>query len=186
MDWVSRRRAGLRLSNTLGAELYVEALEEALGAATAPRDLHTDRECPSRKRGQQFTTTVHRTPEAPRDHISMTGKSLPSRKRGVAADNIFVERLWRSRKYEEVSLNAMRESLKAKPAWACSASTKRSASTRAWAIARRPAYEAECPADMWTIGKADRIRLPHFRARSEAGRLVLRPHTHRHNPQQQD
>src|SRR5271155_597470 len=88
MDWVSRTVLAWRLSNTLGADFCVEALEEALARYGRPEIFNTDQ-------GSQFTSTLKRHEIA----ISMDGK-------GRCMDNIFVERLWRSLKYEEVYLNA--------------------------------------------------------------------------------
>jgi putative transposase len=93
MDWVSRAVLARRLSNTLGAEFCVEALEEALARHGQPAIFNTD-QC-SQFTSDDFTGTLQ-------DHavtISMDGK-------GRYMDNIFVERLWRSLKYEEVYLNA--------------------------------------------------------------------------------
>ena len=92
MDWHSRYVVAWRLSNTLDADFCVEALQEAL-ARGRPEIFNTDQ-------GSQFTsrefTQVLRDQEV---RISMDGK-------GRYADNIFVERLWRTVKYEEVYLKA--------------------------------------------------------------------------------
>jgi putative transposase len=93
MDWVSRAVLAWRLSNTLGADFCVEALEEALSRYGQPEIFNTDQG--SQFTSDDFTGTL-------RDHgimISMDGK-------GRCMDNIFVERLWRSLKYEEVYLHA--------------------------------------------------------------------------------
>jgi putative transposase len=93
MDWASRAVLAWRLSNTLGAEFCVEALEEALCRYGRPEIFNTDQG--SQFTSDDFTGTL-------KDHgiaISMDGK-------GRCMDNIFVERLWRSLKYEEVYLNA--------------------------------------------------------------------------------
>ena len=93
MDWVSRAVLAWRLSNTLGAEFCVEALEEALTRYGRPEIFNTDQ-------GSQFTSADFTG--TLKNHgitISMDGK-------GRCMDNIFVERLWRSLKYEEVYLNA--------------------------------------------------------------------------------
>ncbi len=93
MDWVSRAVLAWRLSNTLGADFCVEALEEALSRYGRPEIFNTDQ-------GSQFTSDDFTG--MLKDHgitISMDGK-------GRCMDNIFVERLWRSLKYEEVYLNA--------------------------------------------------------------------------------
>ena len=93
MDWVSRAVLAWRLSNTLGAEFCVAALEEALSSYDRPEIFNTDQ-------GSQFTSDDF-TGMLKRHGItiSMDGK-------GRCMDNIFVERLWRSLKYEEVYLNA--------------------------------------------------------------------------------
>ena len=92
MDWYSRRVLSWRLSNTLDTSFCVEALEEALQRHGRPEIFNTDQ-------GSQFTgdafTNVLKEHEI---HISMDGK-------GRALDNVFVERLWRSVKYEDVYLN---------------------------------------------------------------------------------
>jgi putative transposase len=93
MDWVSRAVLAWRLSNTLGAEFCVEALEEALARYRRPEIFNTDQG--SQFTSDDFTGTLKRHGIT----ISMDGK-------GRCMDNIFVERLWRSLKYEEVYLNA--------------------------------------------------------------------------------
>jgi putative transposase len=93
MDWMSRAVLAWRLSTTLGAEFCVEALEEALFRYGRPEIFNTDQ-------GSQFTSNDFTgTLEGHEVTISMDGK-------GRYMDNIFVERLWRSLKYEEVYLNA--------------------------------------------------------------------------------
>ena len=92
MDWVSRYVLAWRLSNLLDASFCIEAVEEALRQGR-PEIFNTDQ-------GSQFTDDGFTG--ALRAHgvaISMDG-------RGRFADNIFVERLWRSLKYEEVYLKA--------------------------------------------------------------------------------
>jgi putative transposase len=93
MDWYSRRVLSWRLSNTLDSSFCVEALEEALSRFGKPAIFNTDQ-------GSQFTAESFTTPLRERGiAISMDGK-------GRCMDNIFVERLWRSLKYEEVYLHA--------------------------------------------------------------------------------
>jgi putative transposase len=90
MDWHSRYVLSWRVSNTLDAEFCVEALEAAL-ARERPEIFNTDQ-------GTQFTSQAFtRLLQASRVAISMDG-------RGRALDNVFIERLWRSVKYEEVYL----------------------------------------------------------------------------------
>jgi putative transposase len=93
MDWFSRRVLAWRLSNTMDAGFCVEALEEALERFGAPEIFNTDQG--SQFTGLAFTATL----EAHGVAISMDG-------RGRWLDNVFVERLWRSLKYEEVYLHA--------------------------------------------------------------------------------
>jgi putative transposase len=92
MDWYSRRVLAWRLSNSLDTAFCVEAVENALARFGQPEIFNTDQ-------GSQFTaedfTQVLR---ARGIKISMDGK-------GRCLDNVFVERLWRSLKYEEVYLN---------------------------------------------------------------------------------
>ena len=93
VDWFSRKVLAWRLSITLSADFCVEALEEALARHGKPEIFNTDQ-------GSQFTSTdftkVLKTAEIA---ISMDGK-------GAWRDNVFVERLWRTIKYEEVYLRA--------------------------------------------------------------------------------
>jgi putative transposase len=93
MDWVSRAVLAWRLSNTLDADFCVEALEEALSRYGRPEIFNTDQG--SQFTCNDFTGTLKRHGVM----ISMDGK-------GRCMDNIFVERLWRSLKYEEVYLHA--------------------------------------------------------------------------------
>jgi putative transposase len=93
MDWVSRAVLAWRLSNTLGADFCVEALKDALSRYGRPEIFNTDQ-------GSQFTSDDFTGTLKDRGiMISMDGK-------GRCMDNIFVERLWRSVKYEEVYLHA--------------------------------------------------------------------------------
>ena len=93
IDWFSRRVLTWRLSITMEAAFCVEALEEALARHGTPEILNTDQ-------GSQFTSEIV-TGVLTRNRvaISMNGK-------GAWRDNVVVERLWRSVKYEEVYLRA--------------------------------------------------------------------------------
>jgi putative transposase len=93
MDWVSRAVLASRVSNTLGADFCVDALEEALARYGRPEIFNTDQG--SQFTSDEFTGILQRHGIT----ISMDGK-------GRCMDNIFVERLWRSLKYEEVYLHA--------------------------------------------------------------------------------
>lgn len=93
MDWYSRKILSWRLSNTLDTPFCIDALEEALERYGHPAIFNSDQ-------GVQYTsknfTDVLKDKQV---RISMDG-------RGAWRDNVFVERLWRSIKYEEVYLNA--------------------------------------------------------------------------------
>ena len=90
MDWFSRYVLSWRLSNTLDAAFCIDALDEALEAG-APEIFNTDQG--SQFTGHDFTGRLDKAEV----RISMDG-------RGRCFDNIFIERLWRSVKYEEVYL----------------------------------------------------------------------------------
>lgn len=93
MDWATRRVLAWRLSNSLDTAFCIEALEEALARFGRPEIFNTDQ-------GSQFTAEAFTQVLLTRGvKISMDGK-------GRCIDNVFVERLWRSIKYEEVYLNA--------------------------------------------------------------------------------
>src|SRR5512132_1256628 len=93
MDWHSRKVLSWRLSNTMDAIFCVEALEEALALYGRPEIFNSDQ-------GAQFTSTAFTgVLEAAGVRISMDGK-------GRCMDNVFVERLWRSLKYEDIYLKA--------------------------------------------------------------------------------
>jgi len=91
MDWYSRYVLAWRLSNSLDVDFCLEALEEALGRGR-PEIFNSDQGV--QFTSQQFTGRLESAAVA----ISMDGK-------GRALDNVFVERLWRSVKYEEVYLH---------------------------------------------------------------------------------
>ena len=92
IDWYSRYVVAWRLSNTLEADFCVEALEDALDRGR-PEIFNTDQgvQCTS----QDFTQLL----QANGIKVSMDG-------RGQYLDNVFIERLWRTVKYEEVYLKA--------------------------------------------------------------------------------
>jgi putative transposase len=93
MDWASRKVLSFRLSNTLDASFCIEALEEALQKYGTPDIFNTDQ-------GSQFTSVEFTTVLLKRDiKISMDGQ-------GRWRDNVFIERLWKTVKYQEVYLKA--------------------------------------------------------------------------------
>ena len=101
MDWYSRKDLAWRLSNTLDAEFCVEALKEAIRYYGMPEIFNTDQG--SQFTGFKFTNTLKDCGMK----ISMDGK-------GRWMDNVFIERLWRSLKYECVYLNNFENGRQAK------------------------------------------------------------------------
>jgi putative transposase len=93
MDWYSRKVLSWRVSNSLDTSFCVDALEEAIYRFGVPDIFNTDQGC--QYTSEDFTGAL----KAQGIGISMDGK-------GAWRDNVFVERLWRSVKYEEVYLNA--------------------------------------------------------------------------------
>jgi putative transposase len=93
MDWATRKVLSWRLSNTLAAEFCIAALEEALARYGRPDIFNTDQ-------GSQFTS--------PRfvEVLTGAGVRVSMDGRGRWRDNVFIERLWRSLKYECVYLHA--------------------------------------------------------------------------------
>jgi putative transposase len=93
VDWFSRRVLSWRVSIDMAADFCVEAVEEALAKHGRPKIFNTDQ-------GSQFTGTPFTGLLLKHEiKISMDGK-------GAWRDNVFVERIWRSVKYEEVYLRA--------------------------------------------------------------------------------
>lgn len=90
MDWFSRYVLSWRLSNTLDTAFCLEALESAL-EINKPEIFNTDQ-------GVQFTSNAHT------NRLRETGVQISMDGRGRAFDNIFIERLWRSVKYENIYL----------------------------------------------------------------------------------
>ena len=93
IDWHSRRVLSWRVSNTLDTSFCVEALEEALQRFGTPEIFNTDQ-------GSQFTS------EAFTDVLKDKGVAISMDGKGRWVDNVFVERLWRSVKYEDLYLRA--------------------------------------------------------------------------------
>lgn len=91
IDWYSRYVLSWRLSNTLDAGFCVDAFQEALSKYDVPEIFNTDQ-------GSQFTSNYFI------DGLVKSGTSISMDGRGRVFDNIFVERLWRSVKYENIYL----------------------------------------------------------------------------------
>lgn len=101
MDWYSRKVLAWRISNTLDTQFCVQALKEAISVYGIPNIFNTDQ-------GSQYTSLIFTN--VLKDHeikISMDGK-------GRWIDNVFIERLWRSLKYECAYLNNFENGWQAK------------------------------------------------------------------------
>jgi len=93
MDWHSRKVLAWRLSNTMTADFCVDALQEALARYGSPGIFNTDQ-------GSQFTSAAFT------DVLKDAGVTLSMDGKGRWMDNVFIEWLWRTIKYEEVYLRA--------------------------------------------------------------------------------
>jgi len=93
MDWFARRILAWRLSNTMEASFCIDAVEEALAKHGCPQIFNTDQ-------GSQFTSADFT------GMLASTGIAISMDGKGAWRDNVFVERLWRTVKYEEVYLHA--------------------------------------------------------------------------------
>jgi putative transposase len=93
MDWHTRKVLAWRLSNTMEAEFCVEALTEAIQRFGVPEIMNTDQ-------GSQFTSFAWT------DLLRGAGVRISMDGKGRYLDNIFIERLWRTLKYECVYLHA--------------------------------------------------------------------------------
>lgn len=93
IDWFTRKVLAWRISNTLEADFCVEALNEAIHRFGSPEIMNTDQ-------GSQFTSFAWT------DRLRRMGVRISMDGKGRFLDNIFVERLWRTLKYECVYLHA--------------------------------------------------------------------------------
>ena len=164
MDWVSRAVLAWRVSNTLGADFCVEALEEALSRYGRPEIFNTDQG--SQFTSDDFTGTLKRHGIM----ISMDGK-------GRCMDNIFVERLWRSLKYEEVYLHAYATVAEAKAgigAWLDFYNIERQHQSLGYRTPRQIYQEG-----LWICGRSalpTGCASPASRASSESGEMLAFAH----------
>jgi len=101
MDWSSRKVLSWRLSNTLDTHFCIEALEEALAKYGIPEIFNTDQ-------GSQFTSFDFT------NVLKENGIKISMDGRGRWMDNVFIERLWRSLKYECVYLKAFENGIQAR------------------------------------------------------------------------
>ena len=100
MDWATRRVLSWRLSNTLDARFCTDALTEALERYGRPEIFNTDQ-------GGQFTSQEFTSV------LNESGVAISVDCRGRCMDNIFIERLWRSLKYEAVYLYELSDGFRA-------------------------------------------------------------------------
>ena len=133
MDWATRRVLAWRLSNTMDARFCIEALNEALAEYGRPEIFNTDQ-------GSQFTSLEFTgVLKGAQIAISMDG-------RGRCLDNVFIERLWRSLKYEAVYLHEMTDGFAAERvigAWIAFHNTERPHS----------ALDGRTPAEAYSTGR---------------------------------
>ena len=93
MDWFTRRILAWRLSNTMEASFCIDAVDEAIAKHGCPQIFNTDQ-------GSQFTSAEFTS------MLINNGISISMDGKGAWRDNVFVERFWRTVKYEEVYLHA--------------------------------------------------------------------------------
>jgi len=156
MDWASRAVLAWRLSNTMDVSFCVSALEEALARFGTPEIFNTDQ-------GSQFTSAVFT------GTLAKAGIKISMDGRGRWMDNVFIERLWRSLKYEAVYLHEMTDGFVAERVigeWIGFYNTERPHSAL---DGRTPAeaYWAGRPVDMWTTQKRALPTCPQPRQQQE-------------------
>jgi putative transposase len=136
LDWHSRKVLAHRVSITMEADFCVEALTEAITRFGAPEIMNTDQ-------GSQFTSAEFT------DELKRHGIAISMDGRGQWRDNVFVERLWKSVKYEEVYLKAYET---------VSAAREQIGRYFAFYNARRPhrAHEGQTPATIY-FGTLDQL-----------------------------
>ena len=93
IDWYTRKVLSLRVSNTLDTVFYLEAVQEAIAHYGTPEIFNTDQ-------GSQFTSAAFT------DLMKVNGIRISMDGKGSWRDNVFIERLWQTIKYEEVYLKA--------------------------------------------------------------------------------
>ena len=137
MDWATRHVLAWRLSNTMDASFCVEALREAMAEYGKPEIFNTDQ-------GSQFTS------QAFTGALDGAGIAISMDGRGRCLDNIFIERLWRSLKYEAVYLHEMTDGFAAERVigdWIAFYNTERPHSALGGATPAE-AYAARRPVEM--------------------------------------
>ena len=173
MDWHSRAVLAWRLSNTLGADFLRRGARGSARSLWSAGDLqHRPEPAPAKAGGSQFTsddfTGVLSRHEVT---ISMDGK-------GRCMDNVFIERLWRSLKYEEVYLHAYGTVAAAKAgigAWLVFYNEERQHQSHGYRTPRQ-VYEAQC---RWICGRSalpTGCASPASRASSKSGEVLAFAH----------
>jgi putative transposase len=164
IDWASRAVLSWRLSNTMEASFCVAALEEALARFGRPEIFNTDQ-------GSQFTSAAFTgTLMAAGIRISMDG-------RGRWMDNVFIERLWRSLKYEDIYLKGYTDGREARAgiaAWIAFYNLQRPHQ----ALANRPPMAVWRAGATGTIGQAVDMTLLVPRSLDNAAALPTYPQPH--------
>lgn len=143
MDWATRHVLAWRLSNTMGAWFCVAALNEAMAKYGEPEIFNSDQ-------GSQFTSFEFA------GVLNDAGVAISMDGRGRCMDNIFIERLWRSLKYEAVYLNEMTDGFVAERVigdWIAFYNTERPHSALDGATPAE-AYAAKRPGDMMDKARA--------------------------------
>src|SRR5215470_11074901 len=170
IDWASRAVLAWRLSNTMDTSFCVSALEEALARFGRPEIFNTDQ-------GSQFTSAAFT------GTLTATGVRISMDGRGRWMDNVFIERLWRSLKYEDIYLKGYSDGHEAK------------AGIARWIEFynfQRPhqALENRAPMAVWRAGvtgafgeKAVDMTLL---ASEKLGHAARCPHPHSHNSSKQE
>ena len=135
MDWASRAVLSWRLSNTMDTSFCLEALEEALARFGKPEIFNTDQ-------GSQFTS------QAFTGALERAGVRISMDGRGRFLDNIFIERLWRSMKHEDIYLKHYADGREARAGIA---------SWIAFYNSRRPhqGLGYKTPMSVWRLGTTD-------------------------------
>ena len=102
IDWFSRAVLAWRLSNTMDTQFCIDALDDALSRHGKPEIFNTDQ-------GSQFTSAAFT------EKLTAAGIAISMDGRGRWMDNVFIERLWRSLKYEDVYLKGYADGREARP-----------------------------------------------------------------------
>jgi putative transposase len=160
MDWYSRRVLAWRLSITMETDFCVEALQEAIDLYGKPEIFNSDQ-------GVQFTAeTFIETLSTQGIQISMDGK-------GRYLDNIFIERLWRSLKYEEVFIKAYSSVSEARENigdWLTFYNGERKHQSHGYRTPKEM-YEGNKPVDIWTTQGRALPTYPQAQQQQERGSI---------------